>query len=82
MKKGEPKYSYMEFVHASSMSKWHIRKLTDKGQKLGGGVDTPPLCGRKYDDGTIINGWDLKVEISKSHDDHTCSICLEGFNGS
>lgn len=47
-------YSYMEFTFAASTSPWHIRKLTKVGKKFGGGIDTPSLCGRKY------NGWDMR----------------------
>lgn len=40
------KYSYCETVTASSHSDWHLRPLTEKGQKFGGGADTKSLCGR------------------------------------
>ncbi len=74
-------YSFMEFVYASSISRWHIRKLTDKGQKFGGGIDTAPLCGHKHNDGGLINGWDLKVDINdRRHDDHTCLECLDEYS--
>ncbi len=76
----EPQYSYMEFVTAGSRSRWHVRKLTDKGQKFGGGIDTTPLCGRTYPNGDRINGWDLRVELDRRHDDHTCQSCLEELN--
>lgn len=35
-------FSYCETIAAY---KWHIRQLTDKGRKLGGGADTNALCG-------------------------------------
>lgn len=74
-------YSFMEFVFASSISRWHIRKLTDKGKKFGGGIDTAPLCGQKHDDGKLINGWDVRADINdRRHDDHTCLGCLEKYN--
>jgi hypothetical protein len=51
-------YSFCESVTASALSPHHIRKLTDVGLKLGGGVDTPTLCGK---DIHITNGWDTSV---------------------
>ena len=67
------KFSFCEPVTATSHSKWHLRKLTDKGKKLGGGADTPSLCGRKM-------GWDLDAPISKFIlEDHICSECRKVF---
>lgn len=45
-------YSYMEFEWATGTT-WHIRKLSDKGKFMGGGADTPSLCGTKH------RGWDV-----------------------
>lgn len=45
-------YSYCESVTATGTSPWHIRRLTEIGRKLGGGADTPALCGREV-------SWDL-----------------------
>jgi hypothetical protein len=45
-------YSYCEPVTATGTSPWHIRRLTEAGRKLGGGADTPALCGREV-------SWDL-----------------------
>ena len=45
-------YSYMEFEWATGTT-WHIRMLSDKGKFMGGGADTPSLCGTKH------RGWDV-----------------------
>lgn len=50
-------YSFCESVHASGRSKWHIRRLTEKGRKLSGGIDTKSLCGG------VSAGWDLSIPI-------------------
>jgi len=57
-------YSFCESVHAGPLAAWHIRKLTDQGQKFGGGIDTPSLCGRVRPP-PKSNGWDLKVPIDE-----------------
>jgi hypothetical protein len=36
-----PEYAFCESALASSLSPWHIRKLSGVGRKLGGGIDTP-----------------------------------------
>ena len=51
----KPEYAFCETVHASALSPWHIRKLTEQGKKLGGGADTPSLCGLKV-------SWDLRTD--------------------
>ena len=68
-------YSYIEFVHATSTSPWHIRVLTDVGKKLGGGIDTPSLCGTKY------NGWDMRHDPPKPgpKPDFACGGCWIEF---
>lgn len=66
-------YAYCESVHATPWSRWHLRRLTEEGLKLGGGVDTQSLCGRVK----LRSGWDLDVPISSDHDDHTCPACLK-----
>jgi len=63
-------YSFCETPYAGSLSKWHIRELTSVGQKLGGGADTPSLCGRKV-------AWDLKVDITEHHLSHACPSCAK-----
>lgn len=66
-------YSFCESVHASSYSKWHIRKLTSKGKFLGGGADTLALCGLKV-------AWDLNVPVSKlDNRNKVCLKCKEKF---
>jgi len=58
-------YSFCENCHAGPFSKWHIRPLTDKGKKLGGGADTLALCGKKVH-------WDKGVEFSFHHLEKNC----------
>lgn len=41
-----PPYAFCELVFATSLRPWCIRKLGKAGLKLGGGIDTPSLCGR------------------------------------
>lgn len=65
--------SFCESVHASGYSRWHIRGLTEAGRKLGGGIDTPSLCGR------VTKGWDLNVPITPQHANHTCSACWDEY---
>lgn len=67
-------YSYCESVHATSTSPWHIRKLTEVGRKLSGGIDTPSLCGRVGKGW----GWDLEVELNEFHlENVSCPKCVE-----
>ena len=64
------KFSFCESVHAGPLSLWHLRKLTEVGKKLGGGIDTPSLCGR------VKRGWDLEVDINEFHiANNTCPDC-------
>lgn len=67
-----PEYSFCETVTATSISPWHIRKLTEKGKKLGGGADTLALCGIKV-------SCDLKTDIDEIHLKHACKKCVEGL---
>jgi len=46
-------YSFCETLAANL---WHIRQLTDAGQKRGGGADTPTLCG-------LTAAWDVSAPI-------------------
>jgi hypothetical protein len=48
-------YSFCETATAGAKTPWHIRVLTAKGRKLGGGADTPALCGREV-------SWDLNAK--------------------
>jgi hypothetical protein len=73
-----PRYSFCESVFASGYSLWHIRELTDSGQFLGGGIDTPSLCGHVKADG----GWDLAVDLTDFHlENNTCKQCLSIYMG-
>lgn len=70
------KYSFCESVTATSMSPWHIRRLTKVGRKLGGGIDTPSLCGRVRKE----KGWDLETPINAFHlANGCCPECLKLF---
>lgn len=71
----KPIYSFCEPVWASSISRWHIRKLSFKGSKYGGGADTPALCGLD-----LRCGWDLRVDITDHHLGHTCSKCVKTYD--
>jgi len=69
------KYSFCEFHFAGPLSPWHIRKLSDKGPKYGGGIDTPSLCERSD------LGWDIKANITLAGlADYTCKRCAEVYN--
>ncbi len=72
------KYSFCESTYATGESSWHIRELTDVGQRLGGGIDTPSLCGKVKPPW----GWDLKVNMSKHHLGHGCPKCKELYDES
>lgn len=64
--------SYCESVYASGVTRWHIRALTEVGQKLGGGIDTHSLCG------LVKIGWDLKVPVTEdrvTNIEITCPEC-------
>ncbi len=60
---------------------WHIRRLSDAGLKLGGGIDTPSLCGRIRPLGDTTGGrrggggWDLEARITRPQLEHCCSGC-------
>lgn len=62
------KYSFCESMYATGSSPWHVRLLTEKGRKLGGGADTSALCGRQV-------AWDLSVELTQHHLTHCCRSC-------
>ncbi len=67
------KYSFCENIHATSYSKWHIRRLTTRKFKFAGGADTPALCGR-------VVSWDLDVKLDSHHLAHnSCSRCAEEY---
>lgn len=68
-------FSFCESVHAGSQSRWHIRKLTGEGRKLGGGIDTPSLCAHVR----VGFGWDLGVAITEHHLTHSCRDCVTAY---
>jgi hypothetical protein len=65
-----PTHSFCETMFASGETPWHIRKLGPVGRKLGGGADTPSLCGKSV-------SWDLNVEITAHHLTHCCLYCRQ-----
>ncbi len=69
-----PKFAFCESINATVTSQWHIRKLTNKGLKLGGGADTKALCGREV-------AWDLDVKIIPQHLESSfyCDKCVQIF---
>lgn len=67
------RFSFCEPVHAVPLGRWHIRPLTARGHKYGGGCDTISLCG-------LPMGWDLEPQISRFHlAKNTCNKCLSKF---
>jgi hypothetical protein len=66
-------FSFCESV--TGVSKWHIRRLTTAGLKLGGGIDTPCLCG------LVVHGWDLGVAFDESRldDDYVSRKCAAAY---
>lgn len=68
-------HSFCETVTAGPQTPWHIRTVTDTGLHLGGGADTPALCGR-------VVAWDLRVEITPHHLSHACRECARLFAAS
>jgi len=79
------KYAFCESSNAGSLAPWHIRPLTPRGKKLGGGIDTRSLCSRvspSADNG--VGGWDLEVEVESYGDldaitdgrRHVCKTCV------
>ena len=69
-------YSFCESVHATGATASCIRPLTEAGRKLGGGIDTPSLCGRVQPP----NGWDLAYGITPERIAHprvTCKRCAD-----
>jgi hypothetical protein len=70
-------FSFCESVAAGPRSLWHIRRLTEKGYKYGGGIDTGSLCGHVKEKG----GWDLhEVDIDVHHlEKNTCGECRRKY---
>jgi hypothetical protein len=81
----KPVYAFCESTQAAALAPWHIRKLSEGGLKLGGGIDTPSLCEklRPMGDHTATRvgggGWDLNVRITDGHLDHCCKDCAERY---
>jgi hypothetical protein len=70
-------FSFCESIHADSNTKWHIRQLSDKGKKFGGGIDTSSLCGCVT---PSVGGWDLEASLSAHHiSNNTCDRCAEKY---
>lgn len=67
-------FAFCETVTAGPTTFWHIRPLTARGHKFGGGADTPALCGRKV-------SWDLKCEITPRslQSSRICPHCARGY---
>lgn len=78
-------FAFCEAMTASATSPWHIRPLTAVGKKLGGGADTPALCGRKV-------SWDLQGDVKPTMDSYrkatsagpsyVCNACAEVYHAS
>ena len=62
-------FSFCEHAQASPQSRWHIRRLTAVGKKLGGGADTSALCGR-------VVAQDLESEVQEPSQ-RVCSGCVK-----
>ena len=73
-------FSFCESTFAGPFSPWHIRILTPKGRRTGGGIDTNFLCNMGNDRTTLQNpGWDLEVKITPHHLGHSCRGCVEAY---
>jgi hypothetical protein len=51
----EKKFSFVD-NGITTTGRYHLRELTNQGYKLGGGIDTPTLCGienRSYFDSSL-----------------------------
>jgi hypothetical protein len=69
-------YSFCEPVWASSISRWHIRKVpSGEALKTGGGITTAGLCGTP----SVRTGWDLEVPIDEHHLGHACPRCVAAY---
>jgi len=74
-------YAFCESIHAGSNSLWHIRKY-EGALKLGGGIDTPSLCGHVKPE---VGGWDIAhIHSHWLHDPknpmgQTCPECLRQY---
>lgn len=66
----EEGYSFCEAWRAATLSRWHIRTLTDAGIKIMGGTDTPSLCERGM-------SWDVTPRAMDR--DSVCSTCVKVY---
>jgi hypothetical protein len=76
-----PEYAFCESAVAGVNARWHIRKVQEK-LHLGGGINTPSLCGRVKPTGPergAIGGWDVNVKITERHLEHSCQACVEAY---
>ena len=76
-----PEYAFCESVVAGVNARWHIRKVQDK-LYLGGGINTPSLCGHVKPSGPeygALGGWDVNVKITERHLEHSCPECVEAY---
>ena len=71
---GSEPFRFCEPSWVGTSPPWHIRRLSEAGEKLGGGADTPALCGLY-----LNRGWDLKVKITEGHLEHSCAACVAEF---
>jgi len=66
-------YSFCETSVAMPGGVWHIRPLTDRGRRLGGGADTMSLCNK-------IVSWDIDVPITEWHlQKNGCTECRNKY---
>jgi hypothetical protein len=78
----KPEYAFCERSTAGPLARWHIRKLTEAGLKLGGGIDTPSLCKQVLPLGPVrgaTGGWDINVRITKEQLAHACVDCCAEY---
>lgn len=65
-------HSFCESVAAGSKGRWHIRRLTFRGAKPGGGADTSSLCGVKV-------AWDVPAQITHHQLQSCCPQCAKAY---
>lgn len=73
-------YAFCEPVHASTLSKEHIRIVGSSGFHYGGGIPNKALCG--FD---VRVGWDLKSKVESrrfvpnAETNPTCQDCIDAW---
>jgi len=79
----ETEFFYCEGVAASGRSRWHLRPVGPKGLMLGGGIDTPSLCGHLDPQKPFGGGWDIqwreKIVGQDLSSEITCPRCLIAY---